>query len=197
MNNIHIFWNWFVSRCDYIYDNLETDTDNIALEVTEHLKAINIDLEFEISFDFEGVFRELIISADGLIDLFDIVTEIVSYAPNFAHWKITAFRQRLHQRNQRIDLEGISMDYNDIFFRCKVLTEGIQIEVYLAQFDGVDNRYVHLYFLLLDSLIGEYDSVKYIVSTKVHILEDELRLKPFPELLKILDKYKQKLLEEE
>jgi|LGOV01.1.fsa_nt_gb hypothetical protein len=190
MDRIQTFWNWFKSRSEYIFQQLENDTDNIALEITEHLKVINEDLAFEIPLDFDGDQREFIISADGLIELFELVIDLVKSAPKLNNWKITAFRPRLHQRNQVIDLDGITMDYNDVFFDCKVLTEGIEIDAYINNFDGKDNRFVHLYFLLLDSLIGEFDSVKYIISTTVHILENKRDLKSFPDLLKIIDKYK-------
>jgi hypothetical protein len=190
MDSIQTFWTWFASRCEYMYSNLEIDTDNIALEVTEHLKAINEDLEFEIPFEFEGDQRELIISADGLLELFDVVKSIVDKAPNFDKWKITAFRPRLHQKNQRIDLDGITMDYHDIFFKYNLVPEGIEIDVYINDYDGTDNRYVHLYFLLLDSLIGEYDSVTYIKMTKVHALINKENLYSFPELLFIIDQIK-------
>jgi len=190
MNNIQNFWTWFQSRCDYIYKNLEIDTDNIAFEITEHLKAVNDDLAFEIPLDFDSDLREFIISADGLIELFDLVSDLVVNAPKLNNWKITAFRPRLHQRNQRIDLDGITMDYHDVFFSYEIGTKGIEIDVYLNNYDGKDNRYVHLYFLLLDSMIGEFDSVKYINATKVHVLKSKKNLHSFPELLSIIDKIK-------
>ena len=192
MNSIQDFWSWFQSRCDYIYQNLELDTDNIAFDITEHLKAINDDLEFEIPLDVEGKLRELIISADGQIELFDLVSNIVKNAPFMKQWKITAFRPRLHQRNQIIDLDGISMDYHDVFFDYEVDLEGIKMFVYLNGYTGKDNRFVHLYFLLLDSLIGEYDSVKYITSTEVFKLESKKDLKSFPDLIEIIDEFKNK-----
>ena len=49
-----------------------------------------------------------------------LVSNIVKNAPFMKQWKITAFRPRLHQRNQIIDLDGISMDYHDVFFDYEV-----------------------------------------------------------------------------
>lgn len=190
MDKIQNFWIWFQSRSEYIYSNLENDTDNIALEITEQLKTINEDLEFEIPFEYDNGLRELIISADGLIELFDLVIKLIENAPVIPNWKLTAFRPRLHQRNQRIDLDGISMDYHDIFFDYKVCDNRLEMDVYISNYDGKDNRYVHLYFLLLDSLIGEFDSVKRIESTKVHRLKSKRNLHSFTELLSILDNIK-------
>ena len=195
MNKYIKFWDWFKSRSEYIYNNLEIDTDNIALEITENIKLVNQDLEFEIPLEFLDDTRELIISADGLEKLFNVVIELVKSAPIINNWRITAFRPRLHQRNQRIDLDGISMDYFDIFFTYIEQNQGIELKAYIADYDGIDNRYVHLYFLLLDSLIGEYDSVKCIASTKVFPLLNKTDLHSFSELLEIVDNYKKKIIE--
>lgn len=190
MSRFDAFWDWFQSRSDYIYKYVETDTENIALEITEHLKKIHQDIEFEIPFDFEEEKRSLIISADGDIELFELVQSLVDEATNIPNWNIIAFRPRLHQKNQIIDLDGISMDYHDIFFT--YLEEGnkLILDVYIKKFDGSDNRYVHLYFLLLDSLIGEFDSVTCIKETRIYPYKDTENLLDFPQLLPLIDKIK-------
>ena len=192
MSKYQVFWNWFLKQAPYIYTQLETDTENIALDLTEKLKEVDDQLEFEIPFDFEEEYRELIISADGILDKFQVVKELVSEAPDIPHWKITAFRPRLHQRNQIIDLDGISMDYHDVFFTYRETEEGLEVDAYIKGYDGSDNRYVHLYFLLLDSLIGEYDSVTVIKRTSLFPFERSKGLYPFQELLQIVDEYKNK-----
>lgn len=190
MSRFSNFWDWFVERNEYIYQNLETDTGSIALEITEHLKKIHQDIEFEIPFDFNDNMRSLIISADGDVELFDTVEDFVKSAPPIPKWNIIAFRPRLHQKNQVIDLEGITMDYNDIFFTYEEDHYQLIVNVYVKNFDGADNRYVHLYFLLLDSLIGEYDSVNLIKETRIYPYKKDLELLEFPLLLGIIDELK-------
>ena len=190
MSKFKEFWDWFVSRSEYIYKHLETDTENIALDITEHLKKIHQDVEFEIPFDFDDNNRTLIISADGDIELFDIVERFVKSAPEINKWNIIAFRPRLHQKNQIIDLDGISMDYHDIYFTHQVEENKLVLDVYIKNFDGSDNRYVHLYFLLLDSLIGEYDSVTCVKETRIYPFKDIDNLLDFPQLLSIVDELK-------
>ena len=62
MNRYSKFWEWFLLRSKYIFDELETDTENIVLEITMNLKKVHNDLEFEIPFDLENGKRSLIIS---------------------------------------------------------------------------------------------------------------------------------------
>ena len=190
MSKFTKFWDWFVSKSEYIYSHLETDTDDIALEITEQIKKINEDIEFEIPFDLKENKRTLIISADGLEELFELVTMFVSKAPKINKWNIIAFRPRLHQRNQIIDLEGITMDYDDIYFQYTIEGNQINVDVYIKNYDGKDNRYVHLYFLLLDSLIGEYDSVMRIKETRTYPFKNKKNLLVFKELLSIIDTLK-------
>lgn len=187
------FWEWFLLRSDYIYEMLESDTENIALEIKENLKMIHNDIEFEIPFDFNDGKRSLIISADGDIELFDLVIKLVESAPSVSKWDIIAFRPRLHQRNQVIDLDGITMDYNDVFFISKEENNKLILDVYIKDFDGSDNRYVHLYFLLLDSLIGEYDSVTLIDETRIYPFNEQHDLNQFPRLLELIDDLKKRM----
>lgn len=196
MNKYRLFWDWFLDRSDYIYDNVESDTENIALEITEHLKKIHPDIEFEIPFEFEDEKRTLIISADGDISLFDLVLELVENAPKIMNWEILAFRPRLHQKNQIIDLDGITMDYHNVFFSYKIEEAKLVLDIYIKDFNGSDNRYVHLYFLLLDSLIGEYDSVTLIQETRIYPYQKLPGLREFPELLPIVDQLKLQRIKE-
>ena len=190
------FWSWFTKHASYLHQNLETDTENIALDIKTHLQEVDENIEFEIPFEYDSENRPLIISADGDYSLFGKVIEFVESAPSIDGWDVIAFRPRLHQRNQVIDLDGLSLDYHDVFFRYTV-DELLHLDVYIDGYDQKDQRYVHLYFLLLDSLIGEFDSVTLIKETKVHPLKDKLGLHAFPELLQIVDELKRKTKEGE
>lgn len=192
MSKFSIFWEWFQSKSKDIYLNLETNTEDIAFEVTENVKKVHPEIEFEIPFDFEEGKRVLIISADGDESLFDFVEEFVNSAPKISNWNIVAFRPRLHQKNQIIDLDGITMDYYDIMFKYEIINNRLKLDAFIRNYDKLDNRYVHLYFLLLDSLIGEYDSVKMIQETKIYPLKEEDNLHSFKELLDIVDTLKKK-----
>ena len=73
------------------------------------------------------------------------------------------------------------LSYYDIFYSLNV-SEKVTINVYIKNYVKEDNRFVHLYFLLLDSLIGEYQAVTLIDETTVSLYEFQDNVKPFVEL---------------
>ncbi len=187
-----LFWTYFKNNELDIFHNIKTDTDNVVFDITNRVKAIHPELEFEITLDLEDGKRNFILSADGIKELFPIVEDVVSHAPKLDNWIVTAFRPRLYQRNQIIDLDGITLDYHDIYFSYEEQNNKLIIDVFINGYVEGDNRYIHLYFLLLDSLIGEYDAVMMIEETKVHPLQNKTNLEEFPKLLHIIDQIKER-----
>ena len=186
-----VFWNWFNKREESIFNHLEEDTNAIALEISTNLKKIHNDLAFEISFEIINGKRNFVLSADGVVDQFPIIIELANRAPIYNRWNIIPFRPRLDQHNQVIEMEDIKLDYNDIFFQYVEddKLDLIHLDVFVLGYDGQDNRYVHIYFILLDSLVGEYDAVTKIGDTIMYPLpeESDLVLHEFKDLIGILD----------
>lgn len=186
------FWEWFLDNEEVIFNNIEQDTDKIVCDINERIKLVNNELEFEITLEVEDGKRNLIISADGVESIFNDVISFCEEAPDLRYWRVTSFRPRLNQKNQIIDMDGICLDYNDVYFQYSSNDDTIDINIYISGYDNDDNRYIHIYFLLLDSLIGEYDAVKMIKNTTIYPLEDSLmeNLLPFRNLLLIIDNLK-------
>lgn len=188
-NKIKSFWDWFTEIEEVLYYNIEMTPDDYAFLISEQLKVMHQDLAFEISFEVVDDKRNFVISADGDYELFPLVLHIVVEAPEFERWNVVPFRPRLHQKNQVIDLDGIKLDYDDVYFIYNMNDEYIDLDVYIKGYDQEDNRFVHTYFLLLDSLIGEYDAVTKIGLTTIHPFTDELQeqLQNIRELINIID----------
>ena len=162
-------------------------TDNIAFLIAEQLKVVHSDLVFEISFEKEDNKMTFVISADGDIALFPLVIELCGKAPTYERWNIVAFRPRLKQQNQVIEIDGIKLDYDDVYFTYSTEDDFINLDIYIKGYDQEDNRYIHTYFILLDSLIGEFDAVTKIgLTTVFSYIEDEV-LMNIRELTKIID----------
>lgn len=185
--NLLFFWEWFSQNEKYIFDELEANADNIAFLIAEQLKVVHPDLVFEISFEKEENKMTFVISADGDISLFPLVIELCGKAPDYVRWNIVAFRPRLLQRNQVIEIDGIKLDYNDVYFTYSIEEEYINLDVYIKGYDQEDNRYIHTYFILLDSLIGEFDAVTKIGLTTVFSFVEDESLLNIRELTKIID----------
>ena len=135
--------------------------------------------------------RNFVISADGIYALFPTVIKLANSSKEYERWNIIPFRPRLHQENQVIELNGVSLDYDDIFFRYveDEKEDIIHIDVFVVGYDGEDNTYIHTYFILLDSLIGEYDAVTKIGNSTMYPFDSEqdIMLYEFRDLIDIID----------
>lgn len=168
----HQFWEWFSSIEDDIHRHLEERPDDYAADLLIHIKQVHPDLVFDIPYELEHGKHELIISADGDPSLFPIVKELVEHAPSYDNWIIHNLRPRTDQMDQAIELDGLYLEYEDIFYVLEQDTFPTNITVYIRGYDNEDNRYIHGYFLLLDTLLGEYQAVTLFPQTEVFSTDD-------------------------
>lgn len=166
------FWNWFSTVQEEIHLHLEEQPDDYAATILLHLKEVHPDLVFDIPFEVVDGKHDLIISADGDRELFPIVKQLVEQAPLFDNWIIHNLRPRTNQLDQAIELDGLYLEYEDIFYVLEKDTFPTSIDVYIRGYDHEDNRYVHGYYLLLDTLLGEYQAVTLLPETRVHSLDE-------------------------
>ncbi len=188
MDKYKKFWEWFFTIENDVYKHIEQKAETYVPLIDERLKQIHADLVFEISEQLDN-YRQFIISADGMARAFDDVFKLKEAFPGHSNWEVIALRQREHTLQHHVELDGLTLGYEDIFFSEKQEEDGLTLDIYIDDYDHEDNRYVHGYFLLLDSLIGEYDAVSFIKDT--NILESPHKnMKPFLALRDIVDEYK-------
>jgi len=87
-----VFWQWFSKNCQKfvsLTSNEDEIIDKLLDEILAHLAPFSDEL-FVYVGKLDDKTDELIISADGQIDNFKIVKELVSKAPIIKDWKITA-----------------------------------------------------------------------------------------------------------
>jgi hypothetical protein len=167
MNKYELFWEWFLLHEEEYFLNIENNMEDLVPQLQEKLWKINDNLAFEISELLENNTREFIISADGIYSAFKDVEQLYDYRLDLSKWRIVPFRPREEVITHSIELDGLTVSYDDIFFNYEVKNNLIYIQVYIENYDSIDNRYVHSYFLLLDSLIGEYDAVTMFAKTDI------------------------------
>lgn len=153
------FWNWFLKNQETYYaevDNLDL-REKLFDDLTTHLVKVHPDLVFEFSPIREIGVREFIISADGIKAAFPLVEKLVAKAPTIEKWQFNAFRQRVPGDELAIRYGDLEISYSDIYFRYQDGEYGkIGIELNIRNFNGED--YIkNAIYILLDSLIGEYD----------------------------------------
>lgn len=189
------FWAWFLANEPLLYYGTENPTHRMEVlgEVSKQLKKLNKYVVFELSPIRAGEFKELIISADGIEEAFDTVIQLIKYAPKHKNWQFTAFRPRMESTDLSISMGLIDFSYNDLFFRYVLTDKEFGIELNVRNFNNTDWEKNAL-FILLDSLIGEYDVVTQLDWVEWTILDEteEEELFPFVELRAIVDERKKK-----
>lgn len=167
-----IFWDWFIENETLIFENVEENGTEIATLIQKELIKVSKDLHFEIPFLIVNEKRDFIISADGVESVFPEVVALKDCAPDLELFSVIAFRPRTYQEDQVVEMDGIFLSYEDVYFQYELTDLPIDVNIYIRDYDGKDNRYIHAYFILLDTLIGEYDAVTLIGDTHVYPLDE-------------------------
>lgn len=189
------FWKWFSNNQDKLYnaDVQGHEMQNLFFdEISAELRKINPDLVFEFSPVQENGKKEFTISADGLKELFPIVISLVDKAPKIEQWKFTAFRQRIPGDGIAVKFQDFNIGYSDLFFRYTEENEKLGIELNIRHYTGEPQMQNGIY-ILLDSLLGEYDVVKaidWIDWVKLNELDIE-NLAPITDLRILIDQRKE------
>ena len=192
-NKISEFWNWFIANEHTFYYGTEEDSlrEELFLELRTKIKGINSDLTFEFTPILEGELKQLTISADGLREVFPVVIDLINKAPKHPHWEFIAFRQRVESTNLVIEMGDVKMEMSDIYFRFAEVDDTLGLELNIRNFKNSEQEKLAV-FILLDSLIGEYDVVTQIGWIEWTALEEEKTeiLSPFVRLRDLVDKRK-------
>lgn len=117
--------------------------------------------------DTEDGRRELIVSADGILEAFPAVHAICDAAPPLPAWVVTRFRPRWPEISP-IEMDGVRLDPADV----RVLLspdpnpDKLTATIFLPAHDPAqDRQYRSIAMLFLDYCLGEYD-----VETRLGVL---------------------------
>ncbi len=187
------FWNWFKKNEKYIYDNIDSKELQLELydKIRNELVKVDSNLAFNSSPILENGKREFTISADGLKESFVSVENLVKQSPKFKNWNIIAFRQRIGNDNLGIRYNDYEISYDDLYYKSSI-NEGLYgIDLYIKNFDG-SGQMQNTIYILLDALLGEYDTTMRIDWIEWYSLneEDLSNFKHIIELRKEIDNRK-------
>lgn len=186
------FWEWFTTIEEDLFHHVEEDPETYASEIHFQLTTVHPDIVFDIPFEVENGKRDFIVSADGDASLFPLIEQLCKNAPSYERWNIYNLRPRTNQVDQAIDLDGLYLEYEDIFYSIEDTELPLQLTIYIRGYDNVDNRYIHGYFLLLDTLLGEYDAVTYTETIAIYPYDDQSDVSRFVTLRDVFDSLQEK-----
>lgn len=180
------FWSWFVKNSDDYFQLNEGNREIVFKNLDKQLSKINPNLAFEFSFDLIDGKREFIISADGHLSAFPAVKGLVKEAPNMESFKIIAFRQRGEACN--IQFGDIELKPENVFFKYKTEENTLNLDLYIQGFNPDNDDWIAATFILLDTLIGEYDVSTKLSEIEFFPFEEYSNLTPIIELPFLIDK---------
>ncbi len=183
------FWIWFEKNSQDYYQLKEEKLNSLFYKLDKQLSKINEDIAFEFSADLIDGKREFIISADGILSAFTDVIDLVEKAPKLDGFKIIAFRPKSNVDDiSTIEYEDISLGPDDVYFTYRKNGDTVDIVLYLKGYDSDFEEWENAAFILLDTIIGEYDVATKIGSIDMLPYKESPNLKPIIELSLLIDR---------
>ncbi|AQU78343.1 hypothetical protein [Planococcus faecalis] len=159
-NKVAAFWEWFADNKE-AYSRLdESSRSKLLNQLEKKLHKVNKHLAFELSELLINDKRQFIISADGMVEAFDDVIDLVGQAPELESFTIIAFRQR-QEEEVSIEYGDIKLAWKDIFctFEKDNANDEVNLILYIKGFtEENEDEFISASFILLDTVIGEYNA---------------------------------------
>ena len=191
-NKYNAFWSYFKS-----VESKTGNIENLSLEeqgkLLDRIKIQLSKIDSNLNVELSGKNKELIITADGIIESFSEAQNLVNSAPKDLGWKVIAFKQRKALPFSLKFDDSFTVDTTKIFFSVKENGEHLDIQVY---FDGQEMlqeiQKKQVIYTFLDGIIGEYDTEMYIGAIDSSSQKDESFITA-EDFLKRTDDFKNKI----
>ncbi|ASS49110.1 MAG: hypothetical protein A3D31_04730 [Candidatus Fluviicola riflensis] len=153
------FWKWFAEN-EKTFHNFQNNPNKYLNELLVKSKKIEDGLVIELEPLKEG-YLTMTVSADGIIDLFPLVQQIVDKAPPINGWKICAFRQRMPAEKVKqlvLTVQNLELTLCNMRFSPVVTDGSLDIVIYVAGItEENQNQVAYGGLMLVDNILGEYD----------------------------------------
>ena len=161
MHDVNLFWNWFSDnneRLTMLGDLDEKEQQSLLEELQEQLDAYCEGLTYEMGEPTPSG-RTLTFSAEGDMDLFRYVVELVDNAPDLDWWEFVAFKQP-KGTDLKVTFDTYRFETKQMYFMQLESEEepdilGIRVALPNPVADD-DDQLVGVY-VTLEAMIGEFD----------------------------------------
>jgi len=194
---IATFWRWFEKNQSQL-NSLADTSEPLWDKALEKLKAIAQELWFELSSS-EITPREFVITAEGRVELFPLVEEIVQSAPETHGWRFVSLKPPMGF-DFEITYEGIQIDPRTLWFLPLENPDNraaLGLRIGVPSYDPANERPINnAVLVILDTALGERAA-----ATEVQCVEivcspeapDKEGYVPLPQLPDYVEGRKQKL----
>lgn len=161
MHDVNLFWNWFSDnneRLTMLGDLDEKEQQSLLEELQGQLEAYCEGLTYEMGEPTPSG-RTLTFSAEGDMDLFRYVVELVDNAPDLDWWEFVAFKQP-KGTDLKVTFDKYRFETKQMYFMQLESEEepdilGIRVALPNPVADD-DDQLVGVY-VTLEAMIGEFD----------------------------------------
>lgn len=184
-----VFWNFFRENLGFI-ESYQDNPETVVRAVGQVLNAVAPEIDFELGKNEKGYY-ELILIAGGMKSNIEPIMELYHSAPEIENWLIVPFRPR--QEGSVFDLNGRRYDHNHVYYVSEVTPEGLtELWIYMQDFSPKNEKEIGgIGYLLLDSVLGEIDSMTMIGHVTFAALTDDVlkypKIKPLSALAQEID----------
>ncbi|MDO6808743.1 hypothetical protein Q4603_08980 [Zobellia galactanivorans] len=175
-NRLSQFWNWFNSnkaKYEYTLANLNSlhqgEIDEAMNVFEEKLHVYNENIWFRMGGEKP---YELLITAEGNVEQFDAVIDLVNSAHTIENWKIIPFIQARDISKFNYRLDDFELTEKDVFF------------TYTENLSGENGYYLETMFYVTDDKFINDDSFK---SSIIRIAETALGEYDFAKIIGFID----------
>lgn len=182
-DKVAAFWEWFADNKETYFElDDSAGRSKIFSQLEKKLHRVNRHLAFELSELLVDGKREFIISADGMVEAFDDVIDLVDGAPDLPLFTIIAFRQQ-QEEEVSIAYGEIELAWEDIFCTFEKASDEVNLILYIKGFtEENEDEFVSASFILLDTIIGEYNAGMRIGEIEFTSYEGQPDVRPVKEL---------------
>lgn len=155
------FWGWFEKNSSkYFFLNQvddEEEKEKLLDQFLEMLHNYSPNLFFEIG-GHPNEKQDLIITADGNLDYFSKVEELVGQAPKLKDWNFVAFKPPV-EGNFVIEYKGVKIDPSKTWF-LPLENENepnmLGLRICTSDYEhSKENEFINAAYIVLDSILGE------------------------------------------
>lgn len=181
-NKVAAFWEWFAENKAAYFELEESGRDRLFSQLEKKLHKVNRHLAFEFGESLAAGKREFIISADGVVEAFDDVIELVDHAPALGSFNIIGFRQP-HDEEFSVAYGDIELGWADIFCTFEKDSDEVNLVLYIKGFaEDNEDEFISASFILLDTVIGEYNAGMRIGEIEFISYEGQPNVRPIKDL---------------
>lgn len=181
------FWKWFVAHETEFFSATEKD-EALLDAMSRQLHKISPYACFELSPTGEKQ-RTLVISTDGIAKGIPAVLSLVEAAPKLDQWNFVAFRPRNNDVD-RIVMGDIELKSSEMLYTYSFNSNNlVDIKLYIKGYkNDLHDPVLGAAFVLLDSIIGEYDVMTKVGLIDLYNLDEKPKdVQKLPTLAKLLD----------